>query len=352
MLPAILSLQGHELTANERAFLREANPFGMILFRRNIDNPDQVKRLTDDLRSVMGRDTLPILIDQEGRNVQRMRPPHWEYLPNIRAIGDLYCKDHEKGLRALTLQAQIVSAMLVQIGVDVITSPVMDVPVSNASDVIGVRAFSEDAQIVAELSTHMAQEFLNCGIIPILKHAPGHGRALVDSHFACPHVDASIERLKETDFLPYTYLTKKIDPKNVWAMTAHVVFTAYDDQPVSVSAKSIKILRDELNLSGLIMADTIEMDALGGSIAERALATINAGCDVTLYCRGDLKEMQDIAAILPKISDVATERFNQSIANRLPFCSYDWKEKYQELTALITDPLAYTFQEHYALNVA
>ncbi len=353
MLPAILGVSGPILTPQERDFIRDANPFGFILFRRNIDNPQQTKHLIESIKEACGGNRyIPFLVDQEGGKVQRLRPPHWVDLPQARAVGDLFVKQPEKGLQAVTYQAEAIAGMLHELGFTAVCAPVMDVPVPGAHDVIGDRAFSERPQIVATLATHMLTEFLRCGMTPIAKHAPGHGRAMADSHYACPIVKEDLKDLIMTDFVPYHHAVQKTDAKDFWTMTAHVVYTAIDELPVSVSSKAIDFMRHEMGLNGLIIPDAIEMEALGGTLYERALATLKAGCDVTLYCAGVLEENIKLAAILPAMTDMAVARARAAEQARDGKPQRPWKEAAQLLRDLIPQEEAYIYAQHHALNVA
>lgn len=350
MLPAIFGISGPTLTADEVSFIREVNPFGFILFRRNIETPEQTKRLIDVLHDAVKGRACPILIDQEGGRVQRMRPPYWVDLPHVRALGDLYKRNQSQGLQAVRLHTQTIAGMLREVGFNTVCAPVVDVPVEGAHDVIGKRAFATDAETVAVLAEAMIHEFIACGITPIAKHAPGHGRAMADSHYECPVVTVSLAALHETDFAPYKQLAKSPYASATWAMTAHVVYPEIDDKPVSVSKDAITFLRQQLGIQGLIIPDAIEMEALGGTLAERALATLQAGCDVTMHCSGNLQQMKDIAAVLPtSLTPKAVEC--ASVTAHLSH-EIDWRKTYHELKLLIPDSEAYLYTEHHALNVA
>lgn len=353
MLPVLFGISGKELTAEERELFRAFLPYGFILFRRNIDTPEQTKALTASLRELTGRADTPILIDQEGGRVQRLRPPHWADLPNLQAIGELYEKNKALGIDATKLQAQAIAGMLTELGFNVVCAPVMDVPVAGAHDVIGDRAFSQKPSVVATLATVMAQEFLNCGITPIMKHIPGHGRADADSHYACPVVSADRDELNKTDFLPFKTITQTVTPEILWAMTAHVVFPALDEEPVSVSTKAIKVLRQELGVKGCIIPDAIEMEALGGTLADRALATLKAGCDLTMHCSGKLEDMKAIAAVLPPMTNEAKQRLKEAEAARQQgHKKIDWRDAVERLQSLLTIENAETYKPHEALTIA
>ncbi len=353
ILPAIFGISGQSLTDAERDLFRERAPFGFILFRRNIDTPEQLKKLTDSLRELTGRADTPILIDQEGGRVQRLRPPHWVDLPHTRALGDLYKKNREAGIKATKLQTQTIAGMIAEAGFTTVCAPVLDVPVPGAHDVIGKRAFAEDVETVVALGTVMTQAFLDCGIMPILKHIPGHGRAIVDSHDVLPVVDAEKAVLDKTDFATFKNVVAAVGPEKLWAMTAHIVFTKIDKNPVSLSEHMVGVLRNDLGISGFIIPDAIEMEALHGTQAERALASLKAGCDVTMHCSGVFDDVKAIAAVLPDMSDKALARFAATEAARKQGAQKtDWRETYKELRGLITDDENYVYTHHQALSVA
>lgn len=352
MLPIIFGLQGHSLTEQERDFFRASNPFGFILFLRNIDTPEQVKKLVQELRATIGRDDAPILIDQEGGRVQRLRPPHWANLPNAQNIGELYDQNPAQGLNAVALQAEIIAGMLSELGMNVVCAPVMDLPVAGAHDVIGDRAFSKVADNVVTLSSHFAETLLAKGVMPIMKHIPGHGRATSDSHYECPVVDLDLATLEQTDFKIFKDAATKIGAAKLWAMTAHVVFPALDNLPVSVSKKAIDYLRHELGIIGPIIPDAIEMEALGGTLAERALATLNAGCDAVLHCSGKLDDMQAIASVLPQMTEQSRIRFEQAASACAASGQIDWLAAYTQLADVVEIKTADRYQPHEALTIA
>ena len=353
MYPIILGISGLALTSEERDLFRAFPPFGFILFRRNIDTPEQVKALTTELRELTGRADTPILIDQEGGRVQRLRPPHWPDLPAMDIYGQLFKKNSLLGMQAIKLHAQTIAGQLAELGFDVVCAPVVDVPTDGAHDVIGERAFSRDVDQVVPLAGEMAKAFLASGISPVVKHIPGHGRADTDSHFDCPVVKTDRETLDKTDFKAFRQVAQNVGAGSVWAMTAHVVFTALDDQPVSVSKTAIDILRNDLGITGPIIPDAVEMDALGGTIAERALATIHAGCDATLHCSGKYDDMKAILSVLPKMSDEAIARFDMAAQARSKTPAINWRQTYQELGQLVElKPFEITGDAHKALTIA
>lgn len=351
MLPVIFGLSGLELTNEERDFFRAFPPFGFILFRRNVDTPEQVKKLVSELRAVVGRNDAPVLIDQEGGRVQRLRPPHWADLPNARMIGNLYKDNPASGLGATTLQAEAIAGMLTELGIDVVCAPVMDLPVEGAHDVIGDRAFAMDVDTITTLTAHMSETFLKYGVMPIMKHIPGHGRAMADSHYECPVVNVGLDELNETDFKIFKDAAAKIGAAHIWSMTAHVVFPALDEKPVSVSKKAIDFLRNELGVIGPIIPDAIEMEALGGTLADRAIATLDAGCDAVLHCSGKLDDMKAIAAVLPEMSDVAIERFAKAAAARKDTPT-NWRNAVETLQQKLEIKTVDGYKSHEALTTA
>jgi beta-N-acetylhexosaminidase len=293
---------GTSLTADERAFFREAQPWGFILFRRNTQDPAQVAALTAELRRAVGWHA-PILIDQEGGRVQRMGPPHWPKYPPARAF--LGINDALLQREIVRLSARLIAHDLKGVGIDVDCLPVLDVPVAGSHDVIGDRAYAHDPDMVARLARAAAEGLLAGGVLPVIKHMPGHGRARADSHHDLPVVEASLEALRDHDFRPFRHLADM-----PLAMTAHVVFTALDTKnPATVSRKVVRqIMRGELGYDGLIMTDDISMKALSGSFAEKAAAAMAAGVDVVLHCHGVMEEMVAIAGAVPEIKGARARR--------------------------------------------
>lgn len=331
MYPIILGISGHTLTNEERELFRAFPPFGFILFKRNIDNPEQVKSLIRDLRELTGRADTPVLMDQEGARVQKLRPPHWVDLPSMGMIGDLFVKNSLLGMQAVKLHAEIIAGQLNELGADVVCGPVVDIVIPGATDVIGDRSFGENADIVVPLASTLAKELLNNGITPIMKHIPGHGRTNLDSHYELPVVDTDKETLNKTDFKAFRQVAQNVGQEKLWAMTAHVQFTALDDMIVSISKKSIDYIRTELGITGPILADNIEMDALGGDFANRALATLAAGCDAFLYCDGSIQETKKVLSVLPKMTEAAKQRFDVAVQAKSKAVVIDWRKKFEEL---------------------
>ncbi|MFV3075738.1 beta-N-acetylhexosaminidase [Niveispirillum fermenti] len=284
----VLGCEGTALTAAERDFFRDANPLGFILFRRNIDDPDQVRGLVADLRDCVGRKA-PVLIDQEGGRVARLRGPHWPELPAARAVGNI--PDAAAAIRAAWLHGRLLAAMLADLGIDVDCAPVADVPVPGAHDVIGDRAFAMEPSRVADMAGAQAAGLMAGGVLPVVKHLPGHGRAFADSHKELPVVATPRPTLDVWDFAPFKALSAL--PAG---MVAHVVFSDIDpDLPASVSPHVItSIIRDHIGFDGLLFSDDLSMQALSGTVGQRAAAVLAAGCDIALHCNGQMAEMRDV----------------------------------------------------------
>ncbi len=310
MTPLFLGLSGLALTDAERGLFREAEPAGYILFKRNVADPEQVRALTDSLRDLSGRDDVPILIDQEGGRVARLAAPNWPLFPNGAAFGRLYEAAPLSGLEAARLNAMALAAMLRGLGINVDCLPVLDVPVPGAHDIIGDRAYGTEPMRVAALGDATLKGLQAGGVVGVVKHVPGHGRAAADSHVELPVVTASREEL-DIDIAPFRKL--KDAPM---AMTAHVVYTALDpDNCASLSAKVIAdIIRGEIGFDGLLMSDDLGMQALKGSFAERAAGVLDAGCDIALHCSGVFEEMAEVVKAVSSISDVGAARLERAMA--------------------------------------
>jgi beta-N-acetylhexosaminidase len=306
----IAGLAGLQLSAREAALLREARPCGVILFARNVREPEQVRRLTDAAGSAVGSDIL-VLIDQEGGRVRRLLPPHWRALPAAAAYGRLYADDPGEACRSARLAAQLAAAELRAVGVNTNCVPVLDVPAAGSHAIIGDRAYGCDARQVAALGRAVAEGSMAGGVLPVIKHMPGHGRATKDSHLELPVVSASRAELEHTDFAPFRALRDM--PA---AMTAHVVFEAIDAQrPASISARVTReVMRGAIGFDGLLMSDDLGMKALSGSIAERARAVTDAGSDLALVCSGDCRDTEAVAAAVPALAGPALARFERACA--------------------------------------
>jgi beta-N-acetylhexosaminidase len=327
----ITGLAGTTLTGAERAFLREREPWGFILFSRNIDTPAQLSRLITSLRDAVGRDA-PMLVDQEGGRVQRLAPPHWPPYPPGAAYGRLYDDDAAQGRRAAYLGVRLIAADLAAVGIDVDCLPIADVPASGADPVIGDRAYGESADKVAVLARAVADGLFAGGVLPVLKHIPGHGRASADSHRALPVVETEEATLRKTDFAAFQALRDL-----PLGMTAHVVYTAID--PIAPATTSVTLIRDVirgwLGFDGLLMSDDISMGALSGSIETRARAAIGAGCDVVLHCSGEIAEMQAVATAVPVLTGKAAARADAALGRRGQVVKEDLAALRAELAALV-----------------
>jgi beta-N-acetylhexosaminidase len=301
----IFGCAGPRLTAEERKLFERADPFGLILFARNVESPDQVRALASEFRAIVGRAHAPILIDQEGGRVQRLRPPHWTDFPPARQYGALYARDHTKGLDAVRLGAQLIAAELAALGINVDCLPVADLHFPEGHGVIGDRAYAADPVAAAALGSAAAHGLLAGGVLPVLKHIPGHGRARVDSHDALPRVDASLAELDRTDFDAFRRLADL-----PIGMTAHVVYAAIDpEHPATTSAVVIaEIVRGRIGFQGLLLTDDLSMRALQGSLGQRAERAIVAGCDIALHCNGGMQEMREVAAAVPPLAGKSARR--------------------------------------------
>ena len=328
----ITGLAGTELTDAERDFIRAERPWGFILFRRNIDTPAQVAALTAEIRDVLGQTDVPILVDQEGGRVQRFRPPHWPLYPAGAAFAQLYDIDPALGLKAARLSARLIADDLTRVGVTVDCLPLADVPVPGANDVIGDRAYGNEPNKVAAIARAVTEGLEQGGVLPVLKHIPGHGRATADSHLALPVVDTPKNELELIDFAAFKPLADL-----PMAMTAHVVFSAYDAaHPATTSATMIEgVIRGLIGFQGLLMSDDVGMNALAGSIAERTKALLVAGCDMVLACSGEPQEMHQVARETPELSGKALARAEAALASRQAAKPFDREAARAELDELI-----------------
>ncbi len=287
----ILGCSGVTLSARELLFFRETDPFGFILFQLNCDTPAQVRALVAEMRSAVGRDDAPVLIDQEGGRVARLKPPHWRLPPAAIEFSDLADRDLQRAYKASKLNARIIAFELLDLGIDVNCAPVLDLPQADADSIIGDRISGETPEKAAVLGRAACEGYLSGGVLPIIKHIPGHGRATVDSHKALPLVGASYEDLLKFDFVPFKFLADM-----PWAMTAHVVYQSIDsDNPATLSAQVISdVIRSEIGFDGILLSDDLSMQALSGSFRERAERALAAGCDIVLHCNGKMDEMEAV----------------------------------------------------------
>lgn len=316
----------------ERRLFAEADPLGFILFARNCESPAQLGSLVEALRDAVGRSDAPVLIDQEGGRVARLGPPHWRKPPAAAAFGALAGRGLASARRAVWLNARLIAAELSALGVTVDCAPVVDLALSETHAVIGDRAFSGDPAVVAELGRAFCEGLLAGGVLPVIKHIPGHGRARADSHLELPEVSATRETLRATDWLPFKALADQ-----PWAMTAHLRYSALDARaPATISAKLIgEVIRREIGFDGVLISDDLGMQALEGDLAERGKAALAAGCDLVLHCSGVLAEMDRLMAAVPPLTDAAAARVNHGEQQRGRAQPLDWREALAELDALL-----------------
>ncbi len=314
-------IAGTRLTADERAFFRDADPWGFILFARNVESPDQLRGLTADLRDALGREAV-ITIDQEGGRVQRLRPPHWRDwcapLDQARA-----------GARAMWLRYRLIGDELRQAGIDSDCAPTLDVAQPDTHPFLRNRCLGETADQVARLGRAAAQGLLDAGVLPVVKHMPGHGRARADSHKDLPIVTAPEDQLEALDFAPFRELSEL-----PMGMTAHIRFTALDDRPATASPQMIALIRDRIGFDGLLMTDDITMNALSGSEPQRAAAAIAAGCDLVLHCNGGLDAMEAVVAAAGPMTPEAQRRATAALAWRRPATEDDLNALWDEYRRL------------------
>ncbi|CCJ05511.1 beta-N-acetylhexosaminidase [Methylocystis sp. SC2] len=328
----ICGLKGPALEADERAFLRDAAPWGVILFRRNVDAPDQIARLTADIRDALGRHA-PVLVDQEGGRVQRLGPPHWRAYPAA-ARFERAAADAAQAERLAWLGARLIGHDLRSVGVDVDCLPVLDAPAEDSHSIIGDRAYSRDPARVAAIGRAAAEGLMAGGVAPVMKHIPGHGRARADSHLELPVVSARREDLELMDFAPF-----KANADLPMAMSAHVVYSAIDPAAPGTLSKAVigDIVRSYIGFDGLLMTDDLSMKALTGSFRERAERAIGAGCDLVLHCNGDLAEARPVAEGAPPLAGVALARAEKALeCVRRPVESFDVAEATREFDAAMS----------------
>lgn len=311
----IFGLDGLELTAEEHAFFKDANPWGFILFRRNCDTPDQVRKLTAALRDCLGRADAPILIDQEGGRVQRLQGEHWRKRPAAASFGSISRQSRATARDLAYDNARVMAAELKDLGINVDCTPCIDVPVEGSHDIIGDRAFARDPWVVAELGQAVIDGMLDGGVLPVIKHMPGHGRAKADSHLSLPVVETARSELERTDFTPFRALAHA-----PLAMTAHVVYAGIDPAAPATASKAVidEVIRGAIGFDGALMTDDICMKALKGSFTDRVKSSIAAGCDLILHCLRDMDEMREVAAAAPILSGKARQRCDRALAMLKP----------------------------------
>lgn len=306
--PVILSTSGPVLLAEEHDFFSEFQPLGFIFFGRNIVDKPQLTKLCADVRAAVGWHC-PILIDQEGGRVRRLRPPHWPDYPSMKEVGD--ANDHA----LLTDTIRGISRDLKEVGIDVDCAPVLDVLFPQTHDAIGTRAFSDDPDVVSRLGLLACEVFLEEGITPVIKHMPGQGRSALDSHYDLPLVSASLESLESSDFKPFRHIIENPLIDRIWGMVSHIIYETIDpDHPASTSGKVIEFIRNGLKFNGLLVSDDLCMNALCryGSPADRVAKTLESGMDIALYCAGHLNEMRDIAKACPPMREDSFNRYERS----------------------------------------
>ena len=309
---AIFGCLGPTLSPQERAFFRDADPFGFIIFARNVETPDQLYRLTSDLRASVGRDAL-VLVDQEGGRVQRLRGPHWrEWTPPLDAINQ--AKDLASACRIMALRASLIATELRAVGIDANCAPVADIATDATHPFLRNRCYGTDAASVIAIARAVAGAHLAGGVLPVIKHMPGHGRATGDSHLDPPTVSTDAATLQTTDFAPFRALADL-----PMAMTAHIVFSAFDPvSPATQSARMTEVIRTDIGFQGLLLTDDLNMQALSGSLADRTAKSIQAGCDIALHCKGDMTEMQAVATAAGPMRDDTRARAGRALALRAP----------------------------------
>lgn len=302
--PVIYGFAGTSLSDEEKYFFEKSAPIGFIIFARNITDKAQLKNLTNSLREVMDGEVL-VLVDQEGGRVARLKPPHWKAYPTGQHFSDLYRANSELAKEVLFKNFAEIARDLVEVGINVDCAPVLDILTKKTHQVIGDRAYGSEANQVSELGRKVCEGLLSEGVFPVIKHIPGHGRGTSDSHLELPIVDASLEELRSTDFIPFKNLR---DQK--FAMTAHIRYSAIDEKNcATISKTAIDLIRNEIGFKNILMSDDLSMKALSGSFADKTKLTLAAGCDLILHCNGEMKEMEEINSALPNLSDKFWERF-------------------------------------------
>ena len=329
---AIYGCSGTTLTDDERAFFAQAQPWGFILFGRNITDREQVQRLVSDLRATVNDPKAPVLIDQEGGRVARLKPPNWKERPAAARFGELHDVAAEAATEAAYLHARLIAHDLFDLGINVDCMPVLDVPIEGANDVIGDRALSHDRAVVVDLGRSLIEGLIDGGVLPVMKHVPGHGRAMADSHLALPRVGTPREELSHTDFVSFRGLADC-----PMAMTAHVVYEAIDPKrPATTSPRVVnEVIRGEIGFEGLLMSDDLSMKALDGPLAKRAKAAQFAGCDIVLHCNGGMDEMRDVAKEAKPLEGASLKRANTALGHLVAPQDFDVEAGEARLASLL-----------------
>ncbi|MAH83364.1 MAG: beta-N-acetylhexosaminidase [Rhodospirillaceae bacterium TMED8] len=308
-LALIVGCLGQSLSDDERRFFERINPVGLILFTRNCQTPEQVFDLVQDFRKCVHRSNAPVLIDQEGGRVQRLRPPHWRAAPSPARFAELYTNNPDEAREAAYLNALLIARELSELGITVNCAPVLDIPQRDAHEIIGDRAYGNNLQTIVDLGRSVCNGLMAGKVLPVIKHIPGHGRAKADSHEQLPIIESSLRALSKTDFQPFQCLSDI-----PWAMSAHVVYAALDSQRPATTSDVIinEVIRDRIGFSGVLISDDIGMKALSGSCEDRARRSLRAGCDIVLHCSGKLVEMKSAARGCRPLLSIAMERINTS----------------------------------------
>ncbi len=330
--PAVFGCAGPMLSDTERDFFARVQPVGFILFARNCQTPDQVRALVRELRAAGGAPGAPVLIDQEGGRVARLRPPQWRLPPPARVFGDLYRRDRTAGLEACRLNARLIAHELADLGIDVDCVPVLDVPVPGSHDIIGDRAFAGDVATIVALGRAQCEGVLDGGVLPVVKHIPGHGRARADTHEQLPIVDCAAAELAAQDFATFRALADM-----PLAMTAHVVYSALDPDETATTSRRIidDVIRRDIGFHGALMSDDLSMKALAGPIRERTARALAAGCDIALHCNGNMTEMEAVAAGAEDFPAASRARVERALARRRPARAFDPAAASERLAALL-----------------
>jgi len=313
----IFGISGFELTSDEKALFKEINPFGFILFSRNCDNPGQVKKLISELRYTVDRPDAPIFIDQEGGSVRRLRPPHWYCSPSVKIFEAIYEVNKNTACEAAKLSGRLIAGQLSQLGITINCAPVLDVLFLNTTNAIKNRSYGSNPSLIIDLAGSFCEGMLSGGVLPVIKHMPGHGRAIEDSHHKTPIVSSTRRELRQVDFIPFQSLA--LMPLG---MTAHVVYENFDKNNVATFSKTIvkNIIRNEIGFDGFLITDDICMGALDGDLRTRCLKALEAGCDAVLHCSGLYHEMEFIGNTVPKLSNAANIRWlsAKSLQRKIP----------------------------------
>ena len=329
---AIVGVARCTLGEDERRLLEGRNPWGFILFARNCASPAQLRSLVADLRATIGRADAPVLIDQEGGRVARLRPPHWPARPPARRLGQLAERDRQAGIEAAWLHARLIAADLAPLGISVVCAPVLDLALPGRTRAIGDRALAADPELVAVLGQAMIDGFLEGGVLPVIKHLPGHGRARRDSHLSLPTVTAALEKMAGADWIPFRAC--RAAP---FAMTAHVLYPALDAaRPATLSPTIIQtVIRGEIGFAGALLSDDLSMGALSGSLGARSAAARAAGCDLALHCNGDLAEMTEVLDAAGPLEGASARRARDALARLHAPASFDSAAAAARLAALL-----------------